>query len=172
MAGNPKKGSGSSSSPKPQVSPSQLRDAAQQQKYREHSKSKHKDTKDVAHTLSLDMAARVLSEHRAPGRRPTDEVEAVKKLINSFENLRMVDQHTNRSEQVKLDNAIARKASSGEKLTAAEEARAKRQVAVLQKQQDELEKVTYQSFRNSYKKPITHSGKVLWDDRKDKADKR
>lgn len=168
MAGNPKKGSGSSSSPKPQVSPSQLRDAAQQQKYREHSKSKHKDTKDVAHTLPLDMAARVLSEHRAS----TDEVEAVKKLVNSFENLRMVDQHTNRSKQVKLDNAIARKASSGEKLTAAEEARAKRQVAVLQKQQDELEKEMYQSFRTDYKKPITHSGKVLWDDRKDKADKR
>ena len=166
MAGKePKQGS-------PQHSASEYRYPSQQAKYREQSKSEYKDTKEAAHIVSGQISKAALTDYRAPGRPPKDEAASVKEVTNAFSNLRMVDRGTNRSDHVKTDNALVRKAESGEPLTIKEETRARQQVAVLQENQDKLDKVTYQSYKNLYDPMQTKSGKTVWDGTKDKADKR
>ena len=149
-----------------------FREGRKQTKYRNKSKSEYKDTKEASHLVSGQIAAAVLNDHRSPGAIPKDEKSAVKDLINSPENMRMVESDTNRSEHTRIDNALVRKAVSGEPLTRKEEGRARRQVELLQKNQDKLPKGTYQAFRNFYKGMKTESGGTVWDGRKDKHDKR
>lgn len=154
------------------------RDPYQQKKYREESKSEHKDSKEAAHILSGQISSKVLATadqgggHRSPGRPPKNETDDVREVSNAFSNLRIVNRGTNRQDHVKADNALVRKADSGEKLTRKEEERARQQVAVLQSGQDELDKVTYKSYKKFYDKLETQSGKKVWDGRKDKHDKR
>ena len=154
------------------------RDSYQQKKYREESKSKYKDSKEVAHILSGQILSKVLAtadqggSHRSRGRPPKNETDDVRELSNAPSNMRMVNTSTNRQEHVKADNALVRKADSGEKLTRKEEGRARQQVASVQSDQDKLRKVTYKSHKKFYDKLETQSGRNVWDGRKDKHDKR
>lgn len=127
-----------------------FRDPYQQSKYREQSKSEYKDTKEAAHLVSGQITKAALNDHRSPGRPPKDEDSDVKELANAFGNLRMVKTETNRSEHTKIDNAIVKKADSGETLTLRQEDRARRQVEYLQENQDGLSKATYQAYKNLY----------------------
>ena len=155
------------------------RDPYQQKKYCEESKSKYKDSKEVAHILSGQISSKVLAtadqggSHRSRGRPPKNETDDVRELSNAPSNMRMVNTSTNRKDHVKADNALDRKAAdSGEKLTCKEEERARQQVALVQSDQDKLSKVTYKSYKKLYDKLETQSGRNVWDGRKDKHDKR
>lgn len=139
-----------------------FRDSSAQNQYREQSTSQYKDEKEASHIVSLQIAKAALNDHRPPGRPPAEEAEDVKALLNHPSNFRMVSIHTNRMEHVRLDNAIIRKAETGEQLTVAEEERARLQVAVIQARPVPLDAVTYDSFQVFYRKLNIESG-VVWD---------
>ena len=110
--------------------PHRWRDSNQQQNYRRHSSSKDTDGKEVAHTLSLELADKIAEGLKLDG-------EKMKTLLNHFDNFRLVDRNTNRSEHRVIDNSLARKYETGEVLTKAEKARAKEQLKFLQNHRDE-----------------------------------
>lgn len=148
------------------------RDTYQQKKYRDE-RSQFMDVtgKEAAHTVPCQTSNEALTNHRAPGRPPKDEAGIVKALADRPYGLRMVDRSKNRQD-VKTDNALTRKSTSGDTLTPAEEKQARKQVAAIQRNQDELPKSTYKSYRKFYDGMETESGRKVWDGRKDKHDKR
>ena len=148
------------------------RDTNQQKKYRDE-RSKYMDVtgKEAAHTVPCQISNEALTNYRAPGRPPKDEADSVKGLADCPYGLRMVGASKNRQD-VKVENALKRKATSGETLTFVEEKEARKHVAAIQRNQDELKKATYKSYRNFYDGMETKSGKNVWDGRKDKHDKR
>lgn len=141
---------------------SDFRDSHAQKQYREQSQSKNKDKQDVAHKLSLDVMATVLNDHRSPGRIPKSETSDVKELVNAFDNMRMVDQSTNRSDHVKLDSAIKEKAKTHKPLTAREEHRAVQSAEVVLEHKGKLKSGTAQCFKNFYGNLQTKSGETVW----------
>ena len=84
----------------------------------------------------------------------------------------MVLKETNRELHVRLDTEIMAKRRSGEALTKDAEGRAKRQVAFIQDHQDMFPKSIYAAFKNFYGGLEIDSGNKVWDERKDKQDKR
>lgn len=153
-------------------STSVFRDSNAQKKYREQSTSQYKDEKEASHIVSLQIVKEALNNYRPQGRPPVDEPIVVTAFFNDPSNLRMVMSETNREEHVRLDNAIIAKAGTGEELEDDEEDRARRQVTVIQELQrskhaDKLKSVTYECFKEFYKKLKTKSGKVVWDARHD-----
>lgn len=105
------------------------RDSNQQQQYRRHSKVTD-GSKEVAHTLSLELADKIAEGLKL------DEVK-MKALLNHFDNFSLVDRNTNRSAHRVIDNSLARKYTTNEALTTVEKDRAKRQLRFLQKHSDE-----------------------------------
>ena len=151
---------------------SDFRDSHAQRQHREQSQSANKDTQDVAHKLSLDLTAMVLNDHRSPGRIAKSERSDVKEVVNKPENYRMVDRDTNRSDHVKIDNALKEKAETHEPLTAREEQRAVQGAKVIQKNEDELKPGTAQCFENFYDNLQTKSGETVWEKAKDEQAKK
>ena len=152
--------------------PSHFRDSHAQSQYREQSQSENKDTQDVAHIVPLDVMATVLNDHRSPGRIPKSEPSDVKGLANAFDNMRMVDRGTNRSDHVKLDNAIKEKAETHEPLTAREEHRALQGAKVVLEHKDELKPGTAQCFANYYDSLNTKTGETVLEKAKDEQAKK
>ena len=147
-----------------------FRDRNAQKQFREQSQSKEKNTKEVAHKLGLDTAKTALNDHRGPGRKPESEASDVKKLVNDFSNLGMVNKDTNKSDHTKLDNALKEKAETHEPLTAKEEHRALQGVKVVLKHVHELKPGTAQCFENFYDNLKTQSGETVWEKAQDKQD--
>ena len=145
-----------------------FRDSHAQRQYREQSQSENKDTQDVAHIVSLDVAATALNDYRGPGIPAQSEASDVKKFLNDFSNMRMVDTETNKSEHPKLDKALIEKAGTNMRLTVQEEHRALQGAKVVLNHGGELQRGTAQCFVNFYSNLITKSGKTVWE----KASKR
>ena len=120
------------------------RDSNQQQQYRRHSSSKVTDGKDVAHTLSLELADKI-----AEGLKLDDN--KMKALLNHFDNFSLVNQSTNRSEHRVIDKNLAKKYISKEALTTAEKDRAKRQLRFLRKHEDKCPAKFLNRARKFYK---------------------
>lgn len=151
----------------PYSSTSTFRDPYSQTEYRNQSQSQYKDDKDTAHIVSLQIAKAALNDHRPPGRPPVEEWADVKALLNDDSNFRMVKKETNRVDHVRLDNAIIAKSQSGETLSGEEETRARLQVAVIQGAKEYLKQVTYDCFKQFYRRLKTQHGGVVWDARHD-----
>ena len=150
---------------------SDFRDGHAQSQYREQSQSQNKDKQEVAHIVSLEVAATALNDYRGPGTPAQSEASDVKKFLNDFSNMRMVDTETNRREHPKLDNALIEKAVTNMQLTAQEEHRALQGAQVVLNHGGELQHGTARCFVNFYSNLITKSGKTVWekackDDRK------
>ena len=141
----------------------ELRDSYSQQKYREQSQSENKSKQDVSHIVSLEIASQIQSHTRGPA-----NVTDLKDCTNSSENFRMVSTPTNRKDHREIDKALMEKSETSEPLTQREEARARRQVDVLQGQQDELPPGFYKQAKATYKSMKTQDGKTVWDGRHDK----
>ena len=150
-------------------SASDFRDSHKQSQYRKQSQSEGKDTQEVGHTVSLDVAAEVLNKYGPPGKRPQSDAGDVKRVLNDFSNLGMVDSETN-MDQAKTDESLKEKAVTGETLTAKEEKRAVQGAKVIQEHKDELGE-TAQAFENFYQNLKTKSGENAWDCAKDKDKK-
>eukprot|EP00731_Ephydatia_muelleri_P030328 Em0021g851a len=120
------------------------RDSNQQQQYRRHSSSKVTDGKDVAHTLSLELADKI-----AEGLKLDDN--KMKALLNHFDNFSLVNQSINRSEHRVIDKNLAKKYISKEALTTAEKDRAKRQLRFLRKHEDKCPAKFLNRARKFYK---------------------
>ena len=123
---------------------------------------------EVGHIVALQIAAKALNNHRSQGRPPIREIQDVTDVVNSDDNLRLVSADQNAEEGV-LDEEIIRKAEKIEPgcLSDAADGRAREQVAIIQKHQDQLHEGTYDCFRNFYKSIKTRDGRTLWDMRRD-----
>jgi len=99
------------------VNAEDLRDAHQQQLYRDQSRSEKKDEQEVAHIFALEVAACI--QNRTPGMNleryahffvlrsaGQADVATLKKALNVFANLQMVNIETNRTIHTKLDSEI------------------------------------------------------------------
>lgn len=140
-----------------------LRDNHKQQQYRKSSKAKNKKSKDVAHGVSLRIAAEVLTSKNASA----SEKKKIKTVVNSPGNLRMVSRKRNREDHENIDRSLIKKSKTSTKLIKSEETRAKQQTRVLQKQQDHIPKAAYKRGKMFYESFETKSGRKVWDSRKD-----
>ena len=86
-----------------------LRDSHKQQQKRKNSTSEHKESKEAAHTVSLEIADHVTTKWRDPGKTPEDEREILKKeFVNEPGNMRMVYKETNDRHRI-IDKSIMEK---------------------------------------------------------------
>lgn len=137
-----------------------LRDKYAQKRYRDASKSKYKEKKDVSHTLPLDHI-KYFRDH-TPGPKPNTTLKVV---VNDSKNFRMVNSHTNRIVQKNIDRKIIAKAKTGDVLTLKEEKRVRSQVKYIQGNPDIPKGIKNTAIKH-YKKLKTKDRRTLYDKRK------
>jgi uncharacterized protein (DUF4415 family) len=136
-----------------------IRDIYKQAQYRIESQSQQKESKQVAHYVSLRIAVEVLTKYRAVGRPPNEELKDVREFTHLKNNFRMVKKKTN-DRHDEIDRALIDAAGNNEVILTKEQVkRASKQVSIIKATTrlgpDEgpiLFDVTYKSFAKFYDK--------------------
>ena len=121
--------------------------------------SKNKDTQDVSHILSLEITVHIQRRVNGP-----PAVEKLRRFVNNFDNMRMVNRVTNHIEHRDIDIAIINQLDV---LTRKQETRARQQVKYIQVNHDICPEGFFNAAREFYRDCQTRDGTTLWDMRRE-----
>ncbi|KAJ0410083.1 hypothetical protein ATCC90586_004933 [Pythium insidiosum] len=153
------------------LKPYALRRNDKQREYREQSKSKRKDEQHVAHYIGVDVIAQ-LNKELAPSDRIGEE--ALGKLVNLPQNMRMVLEKTNLGLHKEVDAILLNKSTVGVALMADEVDRMRQIAKVAQSEAmqqafiDAGAAKLYDKLRETLSKHDKPGRAKIWDKRRDK----